>query len=72
MIALRSSSVIAAQSAISCNVRPQPWQVPVAVSSTQILMQGLSKRRSELFSSRANVGIADFAIKPAIALRIKI
>jgi len=43
MTARRSASLICAQLAISLSVRPQPRQVPVAVSSSQILTQGVSK-----------------------------
>jgi len=43
MTARRSVSLICAQPAISASVRPQPRQVPVAVLSSQILTQGVSK-----------------------------
>jgi hypothetical protein len=39
----RSASLIAAQRAISPMVRLQPAQMPVSLSSRQILMQGVSK-----------------------------
>lgn len=43
MTARRSESLIADQRAISSMVRPQPAHMPVAVSSRQILTQGVSK-----------------------------
>ena len=43
MIARRSASLMVAQAAISASVRPQPTQVPLASSSRQILMHGVSK-----------------------------
>jgi hypothetical protein len=41
MIARRSASESRDHCAISCKVRPQPWQSLLAGSITQTLMQGL-------------------------------
>jgi hypothetical protein len=58
----RSCSLIAAQSAISSMVRPQPIQVPVSASSRQILTHGLSKEVVALLRvPDSNVGAAVLA-----------
>ena len=55
MIAERSAGVMELQRAISGTLRPQPSQSPETLSMMQTLMQGVSKRSSDVVVRRAPV-----------------